>query len=53
MWPRGYPGCRPHAEAIANGDNIINVLPAVKQIEKLADLMGLRPLSQLMTWAMK
>lgn len=37
----GYPGCRPYAEAIANGD-MINKCPPGGQvtIEKLADLMG-------------
>ncbi|WP_318489682.1 electron transport complex subunit RsxB [Photobacterium leiognathi] len=37
----GYPGCRPYAEAIANGD-VINKCPPGGQvtIEKLADLMG-------------
>ncbi|CEO38630.1 electron transport complex subunit RsxB [Photobacterium kishitanii] len=37
----GYPGCRPYAEAIANGE-IINKCPPGGQatIEKLADLMG-------------
>jgi len=37
----GYPGCRPYAEAIANGD-AINKCPPGGQvtIEKLADLMG-------------
>nr|WP_086940588.1 electron transport complex subunit RsxB [Thaumasiovibrio occultus] len=37
----GYPGCRPYAEAIANGD-VINKCPPGGQatIDKLADLMG-------------
>ncbi len=37
----GYQGCRPYAEAIANGD-VINKCPPGGQvtIEKLADLMG-------------
>ncbi|WP_419237858.1 electron transport complex subunit RsxB [Photobacterium leiognathi subsp. mandapamensis] len=37
----GYPGCRPYAEAIADGD-VINKCPPGGQvtIEKLADLMG-------------
>ncbi|OCH15479.1 MULTISPECIES: electron transport complex subunit RsxB [unclassified Aliivibrio] len=37
----GYPGCKPYATAIANGD-IINKCPPGGQatIEKLADLMG-------------
>ncbi len=37
----GYPGCRPYAEAIANGDNINKCPPGGQAtIEKLADLMG-------------
>ncbi|WP_434359651.1 electron transport complex subunit RsxB [Parasalinivibrio latis] len=37
----GYPGCRPYAEAIANGDAINKCTPGGKAaIEKLADLMG-------------
>ncbi|MGF1713863.1 electron transport complex subunit RsxB [Photobacterium chitinilyticum] len=37
----GYPGCRPYAEAIANGDDINKCPPGGQQtIEKLADLMG-------------
>ncbi|MDW6016462.1 electron transport complex subunit RsxB [Vibrio plantisponsor] len=37
----GYPGCRPYAEAIANGDQINKCPPGGQQtIEKLADLMG-------------
>lgn len=37
----GYPGCRPYAEAIANGDAINKCPPGGQQtIEKLADLMG-------------
>ncbi|MUH95355.1 electron transport complex subunit RsxB [Aliivibrio fischeri] len=37
----GYPGCKPYAEAIANGD-MINKCPPGGQatIEKLADIMG-------------
>ncbi|MEC6822599.1 MULTISPECIES: electron transport complex subunit RsxB [Photobacterium] len=37
----GFPGCRPYAEAIANGE-VINKCPPGGQatIEKLADLMG-------------
>lgn len=37
----GYPGCKPYAQAIANGD-VINKCPPGGQatIEKLADLMG-------------
>ncbi|WP_086983704.1 electron transport complex subunit RsxB [Vibrio aphrogenes] len=37
----GYPGCRPYAEAIANGDVITKCPPGGQAgIEKLADLMG-------------
>ncbi len=37
----GYPGCRPYAEAIANGDSITKCPPGGQAaIEKLADLMG-------------
>ncbi|MHC6526674.1 electron transport complex subunit RsxB [Vibrio proteolyticus] len=37
----GYPGCRPYAEAIANGDDINKCPPGGQAtIEKLADLMG-------------
>ena len=37
----GYPGCRPYAEAIANGDAINKCPPGGKAtIEKLAELMG-------------
>ncbi len=37
----GYPGCRPYAEAIANGDQINKCPPGGQAtIEKLADLMG-------------
>ncbi|SIN77896.1 electron transport complex subunit RsxB [Salinivibrio sp. ES.052] len=37
----GYPGCRPYAEAIANGDEINKCPPGGQQtIENLADLMG-------------
>ncbi|HCE2445710.1 TPA: electron transport complex subunit RsxB [Vibrio parahaemolyticus] len=40
----GYPGCRPYAEAIANGDNINKCPPGGQTtIEKLADLMGVEP----------
>lgn len=40
----GYPGCRPYAEAIANGDNINKCPPGGQAtIEKLADLMGVEP----------
>jgi electron transport complex protein RnfB len=37
----GYPGCRPYAEAIANGDTINKCPPGGQAtIDKLADLMG-------------
>lgn len=37
----GYPGCRPYAEAIANGDEINKCPPGGETtIKKLADLMG-------------
>ncbi|WMN86484.1 electron transport complex subunit RsxB [Vibrio parahaemolyticus] len=40
----GYPGCRPYAEAIANGDHINKCPPGGQTtIEKLADLMGVEP----------
>ena len=28
----GYPGCKPYAEAICNGDEITNVFQVVKQL---------------------
>ena len=37
----GYPGCRPYAEAIANGDDINKCPPGGEAtIKELADLMG-------------
>ncbi|WP_076536412.1 electron transport complex subunit RsxB [Shewanella sp. UCD-KL21] len=40
----GYPGCRPYAEAIANGDNINKCPPGgTATMEKLASLMGVDP----------
>lgn len=37
----GYPGCRPYAEAIANGDEITKCPPGGQAgVEKLADLLG-------------
>lgn len=37
----GYPGCRPYAEAIANGDEINKCPPGGEAtIQKLADLLG-------------
>ncbi|WP_394131131.1 electron transport complex subunit RsxB [Shewanella maritima] len=40
----GYPGCRPYAEAIANGEKINKCPPGgTATMEKLADLMGVDP----------
>ena len=40
----GYPGCKPYAEAIANGDEINKCPPGGEStIKKLADLMGVEP----------
>ncbi|GGY91043.1 MULTISPECIES: electron transport complex subunit RsxB [Shewanella] len=40
----GYPGCRPYAEAIANGEKINRCPPGGSAtMEKLADLMGVEP----------
>ncbi|GIU18656.1 electron transport complex subunit RsxB [Shewanella sp. MBTL60-007] len=40
----GYPGCRPYAEAIANGDKVNKCPPGgTATMEKLADLMGVEP----------
>ncbi|WP_429945996.1 electron transport complex subunit RsxB [Bibersteinia trehalosi] len=37
----GYPGCKPYAEAVANGDEITKCIPGGREtIEKIADLMG-------------
>lgn len=37
----GYPGCRPYAEAVANGDVITKCVPGGQPlVEKLADLLG-------------
>jgi electron transport complex protein RnfB len=42
----GYPGCKPYAEAIANGDEINKCPPGGDiTIKKLADLMGVEPTS--------
>mgnify|MGYP006073370317 FL=1 len=42
----GYPGCKPYAEAIANGDEINKCPPGGDiTIKKLADLMGVEPKS--------
>lgn len=45
----GYPGCRPYAEAVANGDDINKCPPGGEAtVQKLADLMGVeaKPLSE-------
>ncbi|MCZ4338717.1 electron transport complex subunit RsxB [Shewanella colwelliana] len=40
----GYPGCRPYAEAIANGEKINKCPPGgTATMEKLAQLMGVDP----------
>lgn len=40
----GYPGCRPYAEAIANGDAINKCPPGGEvTVKKLADLLGVEP----------
>ncbi|PID51454.1 MAG: electron transport complex subunit RsxB [Pasteurellales bacterium] len=40
----GYPGCKPYAEAVANGDDITKCVPGGQPlIIKLADLMGVEP----------
>lgn len=40
----GYPGCKPYAEAVANGDSIDKCVPGGAQtIQKIADLMGVEP----------
>ncbi|WP_417762633.1 electron transport complex subunit RsxB [Shewanella sp.] len=40
----GFPGCRPYAEAIANGEKINRCPPGgTATMEKLADLMGVEP----------
>ncbi len=37
----GYPGCKPYAEAVANGDEITKCVPGGKEVVvKIADLMG-------------
>lgn len=37
----GYPGCKPYAEAIANGDEITKCVPGGQPlVVKIADLMG-------------
>ncbi|MBV2128459.1 electron transport complex subunit RsxB [Arsukibacterium indicum] len=52
----GYPGCRPYAEAVANGDEINKCPPGGDStIRKLADLMGVeaKPLNAAQTVAIK
>ena len=45
----GYPGCRPYAEAIANGDEINKCPPGGEAtMKKLAELMGVE--SQALSW---
>ena len=40
----GYPGCKPYAEAIANGDEINKCPPGGDStVKELADLMGVEP----------
>ena len=41
-WQCGYPGCKPYAEAIAEGEAEINLCPPGGQegVAKLADLLG-------------
>ncbi|MBC3766811.1 electron transport complex subunit RsxB [Neptunicella marina] len=40
----GYPGCKPYAEAIANGDDINKCPPGGEAtVKNLADLMGVDP----------
>lgn len=42
----GYPGCRPYAEAVANGDDINKCVPGGEAtMHKIADLMGVEPQS--------
>lgn len=42
----GYPGCRPYAEAIANGEAEINLCPpgGEEGIKKLSELLGVEPI---------
>ncbi|HEX5793245.1 MAG TPA: electron transport complex subunit RsxB [Rheinheimera sp.] len=52
----GYPGCKPYAEAIANGDDINKCPPGGEAtIRKLADLLGVeaKPLDAAQTEAVK
>lgn len=37
----GYPGCKPYAEAVANGDDITKCIPGGREtVVKIAELMG-------------
>mgnify|MGYP006146590145 CR=1 FL=1 len=52
----GYPGCKPYAQAIANGDDINKCPPGGEAtIRKLADLMGVeaKPLNAAQTESIK
>ncbi|GGB51406.1 electron transport complex subunit B [Oceanisphaera marina] len=40
----GYPGCKPYAEAVANGDDVNKCVPGGDAtMRKIADLMGVEP----------
>ncbi|PWI34269.1 electron transport complex subunit RsxB [Vibrio albus] len=40
----GYPGCKPYAEAVANGDAINKCAPGGQAtVDKIAELMGVEP----------
>lgn len=42
----GYPGCKPYAEAVANGEAINKCAPGGDDtIKKIADLMGVEPVA--------
>jgi Na+-translocating ferredoxin:NAD+ oxidoreductase subunit B len=42
----GYPGCKPYAEALANGDAVNKCVPGGDAtMRKIADLMGVEPLA--------
>ncbi|WP_286232895.1 electron transport complex subunit RsxB [Thalassotalea sediminis] len=42
----GYPGCKPYAEAVANGEAINKCAPGGEEtIKKIADLMGVEPIA--------
>ncbi|MGL5040687.1 MAG: electron transport complex subunit RsxB [Aeromonas sp.] len=41
----GYPGCKPYAEALANGDKVNKCVPGGDAtMRKIADLLGVEPL---------